>query len=134
MVQVFLARSGMAGIIHTNIPWRFATRTTFLEVLTVATLKDVHLREVYTGIVVTIDRAVLGTQMLCKGRRAFGTEFTMEYEDTLWLTVPANAGNRLVRSCAEKVLLQLHRCIYVDCSWNVATVVFIIKSAVNNLV
>jgi hypothetical protein len=39
--------------------------TTFLEVLTIATFKDVHLREVNTWVIVVVNRTILRTQVLC---------------------------------------------------------------------
>jgi len=65
MIHVFLARGGVVGIIHTNIPWRFATRATLFEVLTIATFKDVHLREVNTRVVVVVHGTIPRTQVLC---------------------------------------------------------------------
>ena len=58
----------------------------------------------------------------------------MENQDMLWSTFPAYAGSWLFRTCTKEVLLQLHRCIDVDRSGDMATIIFIIKSAVNNLV
>jgi hypothetical protein len=69
-----------------------------------------------------------------QGGRAFGTEFAVEDEDMLWSTFPAHTGSRLVCSRTKKVLLHLRRCINVDCSRDMATVIFIIESAVDNLV
>ena len=69
-----------------------------------------------------------------QGRRAFGTEFAVEDEDMLWSIFPAHARSRLVGGSTKKVLLQLRRCINVDCFRDMATVIFIIKSAVDNLV
>jgi len=65
MVHVFLARGGVVGIIHPDIPWRFATRAVLFEVLTIATFKDVHLREVNTGVVVVVHGTIPRTQVLC---------------------------------------------------------------------
>jgi hypothetical protein len=65
MVHVFSARGGVIGIIHTNIPWWFATRAALLEVLTIATFKDVHLREVNTRVVVVVNGTIPRTQVLC---------------------------------------------------------------------
>ena len=65
MVQIFLARGSVIGIIHTNIPRGFTARTAFLEVLTISTFKDVHLREVDTWIIVVIDGTILRAQVFC---------------------------------------------------------------------
>jgi len=65
MIHVFSARGGVVGIIHTNIPWRFATRTALLEVLTIATFENVHLREVNTRVVVVVNGTIPRTQVLC---------------------------------------------------------------------
>jgi hypothetical protein len=64
MVHVFSARCGVVGIIHTNIPWRLTTHTALFEVLTIATRKDVHLREVDTWVVVVVNGTIPRTQML----------------------------------------------------------------------
>jgi hypothetical protein len=58
----------------------------------------------------------------------------MEDQDMFRSTFPAYARSWLFRGCTEKVLLQLHRRINVDRSWDMATAIFVIKSAVNNLV
>jgi hypothetical protein len=65
MVQIFLARGSVIGIVHTNIPWGFATRSAFLEVLTITTFKDVHLREVDAWIIVVINGTILRAQVFC---------------------------------------------------------------------
>lgn len=69
-----------------------------------------------------------------QGGRAFGTELAVEDKDMLWITFPAHTGNRLVGSYTKEVLLQLRRCINVDRSGDMATVIFIIKSAIDNLI
>jgi ABC-type phosphate transport system substrate-binding protein len=70
MVHVFSARGGVVGIIHTNIPWRLTTHTALLEVLTIATFKDIHLREVNTWVVVVVNGTIPRTQVLCAKNRA----------------------------------------------------------------
>jgi hypothetical protein len=72
MVQVFLARGSVIGIVHTNIPRRFTTRTAFLEVLTITTFKDVHLREVDTWIIVVINGTILRAQVFCTETNVYG--------------------------------------------------------------
>jgi hypothetical protein len=72
MVHVFLARSDVVGIVHTNIPWRFATRATLFEVLTIAAFKDVHLREVNTRVVVVVHGTIPRTQVLCAKKDIVG--------------------------------------------------------------
>jgi hypothetical protein len=69
-----------------------------------------------------------------QGGRAFGTELAMENKDMLWPSFLTDARNWLVHGRTKKVLLQLYRCINVDGSWDVATIIFVIKTAVNNLV
>jgi hypothetical protein len=58
MVHVFLTRGGVVGIVHTNIPWRFATRAALFEVLTIAAFKDVHLREVNTRVIMVVHSTI----------------------------------------------------------------------------
>jgi hypothetical protein len=72
MIHVFSARGGMVGIIHTNIPWWFTTQSTLLEVLTIATFKDVHLREVNTWVVVVVNGTIPRTQVFCAKRGSVG--------------------------------------------------------------
>jgi len=79
-------------------------------------------------------RRVESSEMSVQGWRAFGTELAVEDEDVLWTTFPTHAWNRLLGSITEEVLLQLRRCIDVDRSGDMATVVFIIESAIDNLV
>jgi hypothetical protein len=64
MVHVFSAGGGVVGIIHSNIPWRFTTHTALLEVLTIATFKDVYLREVNTWVVMVVNGTIPRTQVL----------------------------------------------------------------------
>ena len=77
-----------------------------------------------------IDNSETGVQ----SRRAFGTELAVEDEDMLWTTFPTHAWNRLVGSDTKEVLLELRRCVDVDRSRNMATMIFIIESAIDNLV
>jgi len=70
MVQIFLARGGVVGIIHTDIPRGFATRAAFLEVLTIATFEDIYFREVDSWIVVVVNCTIPRTQMFCAERKA----------------------------------------------------------------
>ena len=78
MIHVFLARGGVVGIIHANIPWRFATRAVILEVLTIATFKDVHLREVNTRVVMVVHGTVPRTQVLCAKEDILGDEWELK--------------------------------------------------------
>ena len=55
----------MVGIVHTNIPWRFTPYTALPEILTIATFKDVHFREVNSGVVVVVNSTIPRTQVLC---------------------------------------------------------------------
>ena len=79
-------------------------------------------------------REIKDSETSVQSGRAFGTEFAVEDEDMLWTTFPTHAWSRLVGSDTKEVLLQLHRCINVDRSGDVATMIFIIKSAIDNLV
>lgn len=72
--------------------------------------------------------------MSVQGWRAFGTELAVEDEDVLRTTFPTHAWNRLLGSITEEVLLQLRRRINVDRSGDMATMVFIIESAIDDLV
>jgi hypothetical protein len=74
MVQVFLARGSVIGIVHANIPSRFTTRTAFFEVLTIAAFKDVHLWEVDAWIIVVIESTILRTQVLCAEKNGYVDE------------------------------------------------------------
>jgi len=65
MVHVFLPRGRVVGIIHTNIPWWFATRAALFEVLTIATFQNVHLREVNARVVVVVHGTIPRAQVLC---------------------------------------------------------------------
>lgn len=52
----------------------------------------------------------------------------------LWPVFPTHAGNRLIRGCTKEIFFQLHRRINVDRPWDMATVIFVIKSAVDDSV
>ena len=69
-----------------------------------------------------------------QGGRAFGTKFAVKDKNMLWTAFPTHAGSGFICSSTKEVLLHLCRCIYVDCSRDMAATIFIIESAVDNLV
>lgn len=81
-----------------------------------------------------VRRGIDNSETSVQSGRAFGTELAVEDEDMLWTTFPTHTWDRLVGSDTKEILLELRRCIDVDRSGNMATMIFIIKSAIDNLV
>ena len=84
---------------------------------------------VYVG-----EKGIRDSETSVQSGHAFGTELAVEDEVMAWTTFPTHAWNRLVGRDTKEVLLQLRHRINVDRSRDVATVIFMIKSTINNLV
>lgn len=81
-----------------------------------------------------VRRGIKDSGTSVQGGRAFGTELAVEDKDMLLTTFPTHAWNRPVGSDTKEVLLQLRGCINIDRSGDMATMIFIIKSAIDDLV
>ena len=64
LVQVFLARLGVVGVVHPHVAAGLAALARVQEVLVVPALEDVDLRVVDLGVDMVVQRTVLGTKIL----------------------------------------------------------------------
>src|ERR1700761_5873796 len=67
LIEVFFPRGSGRRIVHADISRRFTTRTTFPELMATSTFEDIHLWKVYSRVIVIINGAILGPQMLRAG-------------------------------------------------------------------
>lgn len=154
LVQVFLTRLGVVGIVHPHVAARLAAVARVQKVLVVPALEDVDLGVVDLGVDMVVQRAVLGTKMLStaeravsghvidwkrkashsQGRRSLNAELTVENKDRLLARVAASGRARLGRPEAEKEVLDARGGVDVDSSGDVPAVVLVVEAAVDYVV
>lgn len=105
------------------------------------------------GVDVVVQRTVLGTQVFraigkivseysadnqhprenIQCRSSLGTELAMEDKNTLLMRITAGRGFGFGNTRAEQEVLDSSRCVDVDGAGNVATVIFVVEPAVDDL-
>lgn len=106
---------------HRDVGLGIAQLTVFIEELAVSAVKDVDVRIGQTGVVLGVDRSV------------FGSDVTGHHGGTVGGILAVEDQNGLaLHRCLEEVLGQQLFVIVVNSTVNVATIVLVLKAAVNH--
>lgn len=109
-------------VVHLNIVLRVALAWLLTEEAAVSSIEDVHLRESEAGVVLHVDVAVVATNELGGERSTVDGVFAVKDDESVrWVSA-------VFEECIGEQLLV----VKVDGAFDVATVVFVFKSAVDD--
>lgn len=120
-IHLLLTGSGVLGSIHFHICLRVASLAVLGEEATVAAFQDVYLGICQTGVTLSIDSAVLCTYVTCHQRRPVYRVFAVEKQES-----PS------FQRAVEQVRGEQFFIVIINCSIDMTSVIFILKSAIND--
>lgn len=112
----------MTLIVHFDVVLRVALAWLLAVETAVTTIEDVHLRESKAGVVLHVDVAIVATNELGGKRSTVDGVFAVENEESV----------RRVSAILEEFVGEQLLVVKVDGAFDVATVVFVFKSAVDD--